>query len=355
MSGDFWNGKRVFITGHTGFKGSWLCLWLKHLGAEVSGYALEPPTNPSLFELADVGGVLTDDRRGDVRDTQNLADALHHAAPDIVFHLAAQPLVRDSYERPAETFEVNAMGTVNLLDAVRESRTVKAVVVVTTDKCYENKEWHWAYRENEPLGGYDPYSASKACTELVTASYRNSFFKSAEAANIATARAGNVIGGGDYAKDRLIADIVRAMSTGEVVKIRNPGAVRPWQHVLEPLSGYLLLGQQLFSSQEYARAWNFGPAEADAKPVSWICDQMDVLSRNSAGWVHDDSEQVHEATFLKLDSSHARALLGWAPRLTLAEALRWIVEWNEVAREKGNLRTHTMAQIEQYMQSSMLD
>ena len=277
-SADFWRGKRVFLTGHTGFKGSWLSIWLHSLGAEVTGYALEPPTDPSLFSLAGVDGLLTS-IIADVRDLERLQAEMVHAAPEIVIHMAAQPLVRDSYKIPVETYATNVMGTVHLLEALRSCPALRAVVNVTTDKVYENREWLWGYREIEPMGGYDPYSNSKGCSELVTAAYRSSYFNpldySRHGVAVATARAGNVIGGGDWANDRLIPDVVRSILAGEPVQIRNPGAIRPWQHVLEPLSGYLTLAEHLFAGgARYAQGWNFGPAEEDARPVAWLVERL---------------------------------------------------------------------------------
>lgn len=275
---DFWQGKRVFLTGHTGFKGSWLSLWLNKMGAQVTGYALEPPTDPSLYQLARIDE-LVHSTIADIRDIDVLTETMRRALPDIVIHMAAQPLVRDSYKIPVETYAINVMGTVHLLEAVRQCPTVRAVLNVTTDKCYENREWQWGYRENEHMGGYDPYSNSKGCSELVTSAYRNSYFNPGEfdthSVSVATARAGNVIGGGDWANDRLICDCVRALLADEEIIIRNPKAIRPWQHVLEPLSGYLLLAQRLFEDgTQFGEAWNFGPVDTDARPVEWIVNRM---------------------------------------------------------------------------------
>ncbi len=319
MNMAFWRGKRVFLTGHTGFKGSWLSLWLQQLGAEVTGYALQPPTNPSLFDVANVGA------RHDIASSatsamaQPLSRAMREAAPDIVIHMAAQPLVRHSYVDPVETYSTNVMGTVHLLEAVRQTPSVRAVVNVTTDKCYENKEWVWGYRENEPMGGYDPYSNSKGCAELVTSAYRSSFFNPAKYGEhrvaLATARAGNVIGGGDWADDRLIPDILRAISAGQPVVIRNPHAIRPWQHVLEPLSGYLQLAQRLYEDGvAYAEGWNFGPNDEDAKPVQWIVERLTQQWGEGASWQLDDGDHPHEAHYLKLDCSKAKMRLDWQPR-----------------------------------------
>lgn len=342
----FWRGKRVLVTGHTGFKGSWLALWLVQLGAKVSGYALAPPTLPSLFELAQIGE-LVDSHLGDVRDGETLSRITDTARPEIVFHLAAQPLVRESYKEPVATYATNVMGTVNLLEAVRRCDTVLAVVVVTTDKCYDNREWCWGYRENEPLGGYDPYSSSKACAELVTAAYRSSFFQAGGA--LASARAGNVIGGGDWAADRLVPDCLRALLAQAPVRIRNPHAIRPWQHVLEPLAGYLLLARRLYEAgSDFAEAWNFGPAEEDARPVDWIVKRLCALWGENAGWQLDPGEHPHEASYLKLDCAKARTRLGWRPQWDLETALAAIVAWTRAYRDGADLREATLAQIEDY-------
>jgi CDP-glucose 4,6-dehydratase len=351
---EFWRGRRVFLTGHTGFKGSWLSLWLQQLGAEVTGYALDPPTTPSLFALAHVGRGMRS-VIADVGDLARLKQELRAARPEVVVHMAAQPLVHAGYDDPVETYRINLMGTVHLLEAARGVAGVRAVVNVTTDKCYENPESDQPFRESDRLGGFDPYSNSKACSELATQAYRNAFF-SADAYRehgvaVATARAGNVIGGGDWGKDRLVPDILRAITAGQPVRIRRPDAIRPWQHVLEPLSGYLALAEKLVSGgMRYASGWNFGPPAEDARPVRWIADQLTRLWGPPARWEIEGSKAYpHEAHFLKLDSSHARAELGWRPRLSLAQALDWIVEWHRAMARGADLREQSLAQIQRYM------
>lgn len=324
----FWKGKRVFLTGHTGFKGSWLSLWLQSLDAELTGFALAPNTQPALFDEAHV---VTGMRSiiGDVRDLSALTAAMLDAQPDIIIHMAAQPLVRYSYESPVETYATNVMGTVHVLEAARQVGTVNALVNVTTDKCYENREWVWGYREDEPMGGHDPYSNSKGCSELVTSAYRRSYFANSSLA-LASARAGNVIGGGDWAQDRLVPDILRAFQQGQPVTVRNPLATRPWQHVLEPLSGYLVLAEELFEKgQTVAEAWNFGPREEDAKPVQWIVESLVSAWGKGASWQLDAGMHPHEANYLKLDISKAGARLGWQPRWNLQTALENITTWQQ--------------------------
>jgi CDP-glucose 4,6-dehydratase len=336
----FWKNKRVFITGHTGFKGSWLCLWLSRLGAKVIGYSLSPPTNPSLFELAKVKQCLDKNITGDVRDATKLANSLRDSRAEIVIHMAAQPLVRDSYKIPVDTYAINVMGTVNLLEAVRVSgKSVRAVINVTTDKVYENREWVWGYRENEPLGGYDPYSNSKACSELVTAAYRNSFFNpdrfSEHKCAIATARAGNVIGGGDWAMDRIVPDCIRALKAGKPVIVRNPDSIRPWQHVLEPLSGYLCLAEKLYKKgASFAQSWNFGPNENDCKPVEYLVKTICAQWGPKATFSIAKNKGLHEATFLKLDCSKAASALGWRPRWNIDATLRATVAWYKTYHER---------------------
>jgi CDP-glucose 4,6-dehydratase len=352
MNPAFWRGKRVLLTGHTGFKGSWLSLWLQSMGAQVTGYSLVPPTDPSLFEAADVGSGMTS-VIGDIRDLTKLQLVFAETQPQIVFHMAAQPLVRYSYVEPVETYSTNVMGTVNLLESVRNTPSVKAVVNITTDKCYENREWIWAYRENEAMGGYDPYSSSKGCAELVSAAYRSSFFNVDDYARhgvaLATVRAGNVIGGGDWAQDRLIPDILAAFEQERAAKIRNPNSVRPWQHVLEPLRGYLTLAERLHDDGvAYAEGWNFGPVDEDAKSVGWIVEKMVGLWGETSNWESDAAEHPHEANYLKLDISKARNRLNWHPALRLEDALKLIVEWTKQRKSAVDVRALTLAQIHTY-------
>ncbi len=348
---NIWRGRRVLITGHTGFKGSWLALWLSELGAHVTGFALAPPTTPSLFDAANVAQHI-DHILGDVRDLDAVRSAFSQARPEVVFHLAAQPIVRYSYEAPVETYATNVMGTVHVLEACREAEGVRAVVAVTSDKCYENREWIWPYRENDPMGGYDPYSSSKGAAELVISAYRRSFF--ASGTGVASVRAGNVIGGGDWAADRLIPDLVRAFEAGSRPSIRSPQSVRPWQHVLEALGGYLMIAERLFGGDaSAATGWNFGPSDDDAKPVSWIVENMLAKWGEGApdGWDYPAGEQPHEAHLLRLDCSKARTELGWRPVLTLDDALRLVVEWHRAVHAGGNVRQISLAQLEQYRQS----
>ncbi|RIZ69076.1 MAG: CDP-glucose 4,6-dehydratase [Methylococcales bacterium] len=352
MTPEFWQEKKVLLTGHTGFKGSWLSLWLQSLNANVLGYALAPPSNPSLFESAQVGSGMTS-INADIRDLDKLQAVFAKHQPEIVIHMAAQPLVRYSYQNPVETYSTNVMGTVNLLEAVRSTASVKAVVNITTDKCYENREWAWGYRENEAMGGYDPYSNSKGCAELVSAAYRSSFFNANTYAEhgvaLATVRAGNVIGGGDWADDRLIPDILAAFEQNKLVDIRNPHAIRPWQHVLEPLRGYLTLAEYLYEQgPHFAEGWNFGPNDEDAKPVSWIVEQMASLWGKDAQWQVDTGVHPHEAHYLKLDISKARSRLDWYPALRLNEALQLIIDWSKQRQAGANIRQLTLTQINNY-------
>ncbi len=343
----FWLGKRILVTGHTGFKGGWLCLWLQSMGAHVIGYSLAPPSTPNLFQIARVDEGMTH-INGDILDLAKLQSVMSAHAPEIVFHLAAQALVRRSYANPVETYASNVMGTVNVLEAIRQSGCVKAVVNVTSDKCYENREWAWGYRENDPMGGYDPYSSSKGCAELVTAAYRNSYFTE-QGIHMASARAGNVIGGGDWAEDRLIPDIMRAICNGEAAQIRYPNATRPWQHVLEPLSGYLILAQALWRhGAPYAEGWNFGPAEGDSRPVAWMLDKLIALWGEGASWVREKNVQPHEANYLKLDCAKAHGMLGWYPCWTLTTALQNVVSWYKSYLADADMREVCMQQITAY-------
>lgn len=355
MNRSFWRGKRVFLTGHTGFKGAWLCEWLLALGAKPAGYALEPTTRPALFDQLGLAQRMNH-RFGNVCDFESLQSFMRQADPQIVLHLAAQPLVRYSYEAPIETYAVNVLGTAHVLEACRTLPHLRAVVVITTDKCYENREWHWGYRENEALGGHDPYSSSKACAELVTDSYRRSFFQSDKTSGkvrVATARAGNVIGGGDWAADRLIPDAIRAFEAGRRVAIRYPESIRPWQHVLEPLRGYLMLAEALCSHEGacFAEAWNFGPEDRDAKPVRWVIDRLSALWSGRATWRHDGRSHPHEAGYLKLDCTKAHAQLGWWPVLTLDDALQLTSEWYQIHARGGDLQAATSKQIHDYMET----
>jgi CDP-glucose 4,6-dehydratase len=347
----FWKGKRIFLTGHTGFKGTWLSIWLLELGAKIKGYSLQPPTEPSLYNLCNMDD-LVDSTIGDIRDFEILRQEMQNFKPDIVIHMAAQPLVRESYNNPIDTYSTNVMGTVHILEAVRNTESVKVFLNITTDKCYDNKEWVWGYRENDQLGGYDPYSNSKACSELVTSAYRNSFFQSttkSEIKSIASARAGNVIGGGDWATDRLIPDFFRALLNIEPIMIRNPHAIRPWQHVLEPLSGYLLLCEQMYQNNgQFSQSWNFGPSQSDAQTVEYIVKQLCDKWDNNAGFVIDQNPQPHEAYYLKLDCSKANSELGWFPKWNLDIAIDKIVEWNKRYLQGNDVRTICIQQIVEY-------
>lgn len=354
MSASFWSGKKVLVTGHTGFKGSWLSLWLQQCGASVTGFALAPPSQPNLFSLAGVGEEMAS-INGDVRDVESLLKAVRMCRPEIVFHLAAQSLVRKSYQDPVATFGTNLMGTVNLLEAVRKTDSVRAVVIVTSDKCYENREWLWGYRENDPLGGIDPYSCSKSCAELATSAYCKSFFdchkQGGDRVFVATARAGNVIGGGDWAEDRLIPDLMRTVMSGKPVLLRNPHAVRPWQHVLEPLEGYLMLAEKLWEGKgEFCGAWNFGPDEENAVTVEALALRIKERWGNEVHWVFDPAEHPHESRFLKLDSSMARGKLKWRPRLNLSQTIELLVEWYQCYQQKDDMKKVTLNQIECYQQ-----
>jgi CDP-glucose 4,6-dehydratase len=351
-SRSFWKGREVFLTGHTGFKGSWLTLWLDALGAKVTGYALAPPTRPSLFEQAGVAGVCRS-IEADIRDLPRLSAAVAESRPSVIIHMAAQSIVRRGYEDPVETYSSNVMGTVYILEALRRLRRPCVLVNITSDKCYENREWTWGYRENDPLGGHDPYATSKACSELVTAAYRESYFRAEDAeghgAAVASARAGNVIGGGDWTDDQLVPDLMRGFLSGKPCLIRNPSAVRPWQFVLEPLRGYLLLAEKLAADPAaFASAWNFGPGDADAKSVSWIANELARSWGGGASWAQDPGSHPREAQLLKLDASKAGMGLGWHPVVALSLALEWIVEWYRAFQAGDDLGRLTRTQIERY-------
>jgi CDP-glucose 4,6-dehydratase len=342
----FWQGKRVFLTGHTGFKGSWLSLWLISLGAEVKGYALNPPTSPSLFNEARVESVI-DSQIDDIRNQDKLHQSMTTFNPDVLIHMAAQPLVRYSYDAPIETYEINVIGTAKVLEVARSCANLKAIVNITTDKCYENDGRSEGYKEDDPMGGYDPYSSSKGCAELVTSSYRRSFLKG-QGIHIASVRAGNVIGGGDWADDRLIPDILRSFEQNKPVVIRSPKATRPWQHVLESLSGYLILAEKLYKNQgEYAGGWNFGPDEKDVKPVDWILDKM-ISKWPDSSWELDQHSNPHEASFLKLDISKSKSKLGWSPTWELNYTLERIIEWHKAWLAKKDMQAICLAEIEKY-------
>ena len=344
---EFWNKKKIFITGHTGFKGSWLCNWLISMGAEIAGFSLKPETNPNLFyETKLINNI--NNTFGDIRDFESLLASIQSFKPEIIFHLAAQPLVKQSYQDPVSTYNTNVMGTVHLMEAAKKSKSVKTIVNVTSDKCYENRELTRGYAENDQLGGFDPYSNSKACSELVTNAYRNSFFNNINI-GVATARAGNVIGGGDWAHARLIPDILRSIETKKQLIVRNPNSVRPWQHVLECLSGYLKLAEELYHDEKkFSGAWNFGPSNTDTKPVKWIIKKMYTLWGCDQDWKLDSSEYFHETNFLKLDNSKARNELQWRPKWVLPEALQKIVYWHSNWIKDGNAKELCEYQIQEY-------
>lgn len=351
MDNEFWHNRNVFITGHTGFKGGWLSLWLHSLGAKLSGYSLNPCTKPSFFEVCCLGELFDLDSRSDIRNYQALALDLNQSNAEIVFHLAAQPLVRKSYHSPVDTFGANLMGTVNLLEAVRKSNRVKAVVIITTDKCYENKEFGKSFSENDPMGGDDPYSASKACAELATTAYRQSFLAKS-AIQVATARAGNVIGGGDWSADRLIPDFFRSIDAGQQLIIRSPNAIRPWQHVLEPISGYITLAEKLYHEESvFASAWNFGPEDNDAQEVSWVADRMCHKFETISWRVETDTNSPKEAGILRLDSSKSKKHLGWRPKWNLDTALDNTMEWHSYYNSGYNMREFSLNQIQSYSTS----
>jgi len=354
LNDKFWKDKKVLITGHTGFKGGWLSLWLQHLGANVVGYSLEPSAKPSLYNAASVYKNMVSIHE-DIRNIKKLKSVFSKYKPEIVFHLAAQSLVLPSYENPSETYEVNVMGTLNILEAIKECGSVKAGVFITSDKCYENKEWEWGYRENDPMGGYDPYSSSKGCAELLISSYRSSFFseKKINKKNvaIASARAGNVIGGGDWSKNRLVSDLIKAFSNKKEAVIRSPDAIRPWQHVLEPLSGYMILAENLSSenNNKFTGAWNFGPNQTDTRPVRWVADKIVNCWSGEASWKVDDGYYPHEANYLKLDCSKAISRLNWSPKWSLDVAITKVVDWHSDFNNKKDIRDVCLKQIKEYM------
>ena len=349
VKAEFWKGKRVFLTGHTGFKGGWLSLWLADMGAIVRGYSLLPPTDPSLFEVARIKSVV-ESIHGDIRNLSQISTAMTEFNPDIVIHMAAQPLVRFSYIDPIETYSTNVMGTLNVFEGARKCSNLRAIVNITTDKCYENKEWEWGYRESEPMGGHDPYSNSKGCAELLTSAYRNSFFNTKDGPYLSSGRAGNVIGGGDWAKDRLIPDILRAFEVSQPVVIRNPLATRPWQHVLEPLSGYLILAQHLYAEgHKFAEGWNFGPRDEDVEPVEWILNKMVNTWGEGASWELDKTPQPHEAKYLKLDISKAKTHMKWTPTWKLESTLQRIVSWHRAWLSGDNMQLYCLREIKDYM------
>ena len=345
----FWKGKKVYLTGHTGFKGSWLSIWLQNMGVLVKGYSLDVNTKPALFLQANVASEM-ESEIGDIRNLEQLTKSMVSFNPDVLIHMAAQPLVRLSYQKPIDTYTTNVIGTVNVLEAARKCSNLKAIVSVTTDKCYENKEWEWGYRENEPMGGNDPYSSSKGCAELVTSAYRRSFFSSCDTASLASARAGNVIGGGDWAEDRLIPDILRAFEKSEPVVIRNPLSTRPWQHVLEPLSGYLILAEALYvHGDDFAEGWNFGPKDEGCKNVEWILDKMVAQWGEGANWELDKNNNPHEAGFLKLDCSKSANRLKWQPKWELQETLELIINWHHNYLNGKDIKVECLKEIKKYV------
>ena len=347
INSNFWSGRSVFLTGHTGFKGGWLALWLKEMGANVYGYSLEPPINPNFFNIINLKTKIQNSTIGDIRDLSALKNSIKVAKPSVIFHMAAQPLVRQSYNDPIETFTTNLIGTINVFEAARKRGTVEAIVNITTDKCYENQEWDRPYHETDRLGGYDPYSSSKACSEIATSAYRNSFL-SATGIKLASARAGNVIGGGDWATDRLIPDFFRSIDNNKILRVRSPEAVRPWQHVLDPLSGYLILAEKLVTNgNNFAEGWNFGPEQSGTKTVSWVLDKLSEKFIN-AKWQIESTEQPHEASLLKLDISKAKSKLGWVPRWSLETAIENTIKWQQAFKENNNMEEFSIKQIKLY-------
>lgn len=350
VNSSFWKNKRIFLTGHTGFKGSWMSLWLHSMGAVVKGYSLEPNTTPNIFTEASVYEALEDSEIGDIRNLKQISKSMSDFNPDILIHMAAQPLVRLSYHDPVNTYTTNVIGTVNVLEAARKCKKLKAIVSVTTDKCYENREWDWGYREDEAMGGHDPYSSSKGCAELVTSAYRRSFFNDKNTASLASARAGNVIGGGDWSDDRLIPDILKAFENSVPVVIRNPLSTRPWQHVLEPIAGYLVLAENLYlNGDDFAEGWNFGPKDEGCKPVNWILEKMVKFWGNNASWDLDKMNNPHEASFLKLDCSKAANRLKWQPKWDLQESLEMIVNWHQNYLKGNNMKKECLKEIKKYI------
>lgn len=348
MTPEFWRDKTVLVTGHTGFKGTWLSLWLQQLGAKVIGFALTPPSSPNLFELANTAEHMTS-IIADVRDYEVLSETLHKHQPEIIFHMAAQALVRPSYENPIETYHTNVLGTVHALEAARKMGNTKAFINVTSDKCYENQEREAGYQEHEPMGGFDPYSSSKGCAELVTHAYQRSYFTTEQNTVLASTRAGNVIGGGDWAQDRLIPDIMNAIMAGDSITIRNPEAIRPWQHVLDCLHGYLILAERCYSDgHSYAGPWNFGPHEDDVKPVAWILDALIKQTGASSECLLEQNPQPHEARYLKLNCSKAHSSLGWHPKLAITDTIQWIADWYNAYQNKQDMKVFTLEQIKQF-------
>jgi CDP-glucose 4,6-dehydratase len=351
VNSSFWKDKKVFLTGHTGFKGSWLSLWLQSMGAIVKGYSLAPGTTPNLFEIAQVAEGM-ESQIGDIRNLADVTKSMVEFDPDVLIHMAAQPLVRLSYSEPVNTYSTNVMGTLHVLEAARKCHNLKSIVCITTDKCYENKEWPWGYRENEPMGGHDPYSSSKGCCELLIGSYRNSYFNTIESPSVASVRAGNVIGGGDWSSDRLIPDILKAFENSESVIVRNPLSTRPWQHVLEPLSGYLVLAEKLYTKgNQFAGGWNFGPKDEDCQSVEWILKQMIHTWGEGASWQLDTNNNPHEAGYLKLDCSKAAQELKWTPKWNLSYTLKSIVDWQKAWLNHSDMKNHCLNEINDYINS----